>query len=290
MKIQKFIAISLMGLLVYACETPMLINPADVDKGIYVTFVPGNMNMNSGDISGTPITGTFDTPSDNVATHEVYVKRVYDFGESESDYILLETINAFPYEFSVDANELATLFDVPVEETFGSFYHFNCEATGTNGQVADYDNLHNDLIGSAEQLQGFRFQGAVVCPSDPNVIVGTYTSVSDGTFIDFPGDPVTGFEHTVTISTTEEEGFYSISCYSFGLYDFFFGTVGWIPPGDWPGTIQDVCGVFFITDTFDPWSDTIFGDFTFNDDGTITVVGGNLGYGDRWTTVLTKVN
>ena len=128
----------------------------------------------------------------------------------------------------------------------------------------------------------------MVCPSDPNVIVGTYSSVSDGTFIDFPGEPVSGFEHTITISATEEEGFYSISCFSFGLYDYFFGTAGWIPAGDWEGTVQDVCGTFFITNTFDIWGDTIRGEFTFNDDGTITVVGGNT-YGDTWTAVLTKV-
>ena len=31
----------------------------------------------------------------------------------------------------------------------------------------------------------------------------------------------------------------------------------------------------------------VLGDFTFNADGTITVVGGNT-YGDTWTAVLTK--
>lgn len=288
MKILKIITFVLLGVFAFSCKEAMLIDPDDVPRGIYVTFEPGNMNINSADIAGTPITGTFDVPANNVESHAVYVKRVYDRGESETDYLLLETITEFPYDFSVDGNELAALFGIAVDETFGSFYHFNCRATGLNGQLATYDNLHNDLIGSAEQLQGFRFQGAVVCPSDPNVIVGTYTSVTDAQFIDFPDDPVTGFEYTITISATEDEGFYTISDYSFGTYDFFFGTVGWIPSGDWPGTIQDVCGSFFITNTLDPWGDIIFGDFTFNEDGTITVEGGNVGYGDRWTTVLTK--
>ncbi len=286
MKLQRYIAIILLSFLAYACETPMLINPDDVEKGIYVTLVLGNTNINSADIEGTPITGTFDSPSNNVATHDVYVKRIFDDGASETDYMLLETITTFPSDFSVDGNELAAFFGVPVEETFANFYQFNCEATGTNGQVADYDNLHNDLIGSAEQLQGFRFRGAVVCPSDPDVIVGTYTSVTNSTFPDF-AEPVVGLVSEVSITVTEDEGFYSISDFTFGTYDHFYAAVGWCPYGDWEGTIQDVCGKFFMVNTFDPWGEVGFGDLTFNQDGTITVVGGT-NYGEEWTAVLTK--
>jgi hypothetical protein len=286
MKLQKIIVLCFMGLLGSACETPMLIDPDDVPKGIFVSFVPGNMNINSGDINGTPITGTFDAPSDNVATHDVYVKRIYDMGTSESDYLLLMTIDEFPYEFSITGDELAALFGVPVEETFGNFYHFDCRATGKNGQVADYTNLHDDLIGSPEQLQGFRFQAAVVCPSDPDVIVGTYSSVCSSTFPDF-ADPVEGLTKTITITVTDEEGFYTLSDFTFGTYDYFYAAVGWCPTGDWEGTIQDVCGSFFLVNTFDPWGETGYGDFTFNGDGTITVVGGTS-YGETWTAVLTR--
>ncbi len=286
MKLYRYITIIILAALVWSCETPMLINPDEVPRGIYVTFVPGNTNINSEDIAGTPITGTFDVPANNVASHSVYVKRLYDGGDSETDYVLLETITTFPYDFSVDGNELAALFGVPVEETFANFYTFNCEATGTNGALATYDKLHNDLIGSAEQLQGFRFRGAVVCPSDPDVIVGTYISLTNSTFPDFP-DPVVGLERTITITATEDEGFYTISDFTFGTYDHFYAAVGWCPYGDWPGTIQDVCGNFFLTNTFDPWGEVGYGDFTFNPDGTITVVGGT-NYGEVWTAVLSK--
>jgi hypothetical protein len=286
MKIFKYITIIVLAASLYACKEPMLIDPADVPRGIFVTLVLDNSNINSADIANTPISGTFDAPAHNVASHAIYVKRIYDRGESESDYLLLESITTFPSEFSVNGNELAALFGVPVEETFGSFYQFNCEATGTNGEVATYENLHSDLVGSPEQLQGFRFRGAVVCPSDPNVIVGTYHSVTNSTFPDF-AEPVEGLEHTITIAATGDEGFYSISDFSFGTYNYFYAGAGWCPAGDWPGTIQDVCGAFFITNTFDPWGETVYGDFTFNGDGTITVVGGTS-YGETWTAVLTK--
>ena len=286
MKLIKYLVISILVVLAYSCAEPMLLNPDETPRGVFVTYDALTWNINSEDIEGTPVTGTFDVPANNVASHDVYVKRIYDNGDSESDYLLLQTITDFPYDFSVDGNELATLFGVPVDETFANFYHFNCEATGTNGQVATFDNLEGELVAYPTQMQGFRFQASVVCPSDPTLIVGTYNTVTTAQFVDF-GDPVEGLEHTVTIAESGEEGYYTISSYSFGTYDYFYGTVGWIPPGDWEGTIQDVCGTFFISETLDPWGDTVLGDFTFNEDGTITVVGGNT-YGDSWTAVLTK--
>jgi hypothetical protein len=117
------------------------------------------------------------------------------------------------------------------------------------------------------------------------VIVGTYSAVTSSTFPDF--DPVEGLVKTITITATEDEGFYTISDFTFGTYDHFYAAVGWCPFGDWPGTIQDVCGNFFLTNTFDPWGETGIGNFTFNSDGTITVVGGTS-YGEVWTAVLTK--
>jgi len=286
MKLIKYLILSILVVLAYSCAEPMLLNPDETPRGIYVTYDAISWNINSEDIESTPVTGTFDVPVSNVASHDVYVKRSYDDGASESDYVFVESITEFPYDFSVDGNELAALFGVPVEETFANFYTFNCEATGTNGQLATYDNLEGELITYPDQLQGFRFQAAVVCPSDPDVIVGTYTAVTNSTFPDF-ANPVVGLEKTISITVTDEEGFYSISDFTFGTYDYFYADVGWCPYGDWEGTIQDVCGKFFITDTFDFWGEEGYGDFTFNPDGTITVVGGT-NYGEVWTAVMTK--
>lgn len=284
MRLYRYITFIILAALAWSCETPMLVDPADVERGVYVTFDPINTNINSVDIEGTPVAGTFDAPANNVAIHELSVKRIYDGGASETDFIFLETITSFPYEFSIDGNELATLFGVPVEETFSNYYEFKGVATGTNGKTATYDNLHADLVGSPEQLQGFKIRAAVVCPSDPNVIIGTYNTLSSGQFPDF-GD-YTDIAYTITIEATEDEGFYSISDASFGTYDALYGGAGWYS-GEVPGTIQDVCGTFFITSTMDPWGETVYGDFTFNDDGTITVEGGTS-YGETWTVVLTK--
>ena len=286
MKLMKYLVISILVFLAYSCTEPMLLNPDETPRGIFVTYDAISWNINSEDIEGTPVTGTFDCPASNVASHDVFVKRIYDDGESESEYVFLKSITEFPHDFSVDGNELAALFGVPIEETYANFYTFNCEATGFNGQVATYENLEGELNAYPTQMEGFRFQAAVVCPSDPDVIVGTYTAVTDATFPDF-AEPVIGLEKTITIEVSDEDGFYTISDFTFGTYDYFYAAVGWCPYGDWEGTIQDVCGKFFIAETYDYWGETAYGDLTFNEDGTITIVGGTL-YGEVWTAVLTK--
>ena len=285
MKLYRYLTLLILTVFAWSCETPMLVDPADVERGIYVTFHPINTNINSEDIEGTPVSGTFDAPAGNVASHAISVKRIYDNGESESEFLPLLTITEFPYAFSVDGNELADLFGVPVEETFSNFYEFRGEATGTNGDRATYDNLHSDLVGSPEQLQGFKIEAAVVCPSNPDVIVGTYSSLSSGQFPDF--GEYSDIAYTISIAATEDEGFYSITDATFGTFDALYGAVGWYS-GEVPGTIQDVCGTFFIANTLDPWGETVYGDFTFNQDGTITVEGGTS-YGETWTTILTKI-
>jgi hypothetical protein len=127
------------------------------------------------------------------------------------------------------------------------------------------------------------------CPSDPSLIVGTYTSVTDATFlaVDFAEPEVVGLVSTITITDSGEDGLYTISDFTFGTYDYFYAAAGWAPEGDWPGTIKDACGVYTLVNTFDPWGEVGYGDFTLNPDGTITCVGGTS-YGETWTAVLTK--
>ncbi len=81
MKIYRYITFILLAALVWSCETPMLVVPDEVPRGIFVMYDPGNTSINSEDIAGTPVTGTFSVPADNVASHEVSVKRIYDDGD-----------------------------------------------------------------------------------------------------------------------------------------------------------------------------------------------------------------
>jgi hypothetical protein len=62
MKIFKYISVIILVALAYSCEKSMLVPPDSVERGVYVTLVLENSNINSGDIEGTPISGTFDSP------------------------------------------------------------------------------------------------------------------------------------------------------------------------------------------------------------------------------------
>ncbi|OFX39322.1 MAG: hypothetical protein A2W95_16940 [Bacteroidetes bacterium GWA2_40_14] len=286
MKLIKYIVIA-STVFIYSCrdEDKLNLNIDDIPKGVYVTFEASSTNISSDDLENTSISGIFKAPANNVKQHEIYVKRIYNSGADESAYLFLESITKFPTEWSVDATALSNLFDVEVEELFGNFFEFNCFALGFNNDTASYNNLDDDLKTSPEQLQGFNFTGAIVCPSDPSIIIGTYQSVCSGNFPDF-GD-FSDLTHTVTIFETETDGVYEISDFSFGAYNNFYGE--WYGGGDLPGTINDVCGVFFISNTLDPWGEVVSGNFTFNSDNTITVTGGTT-YGEVWTAILTKTN
>ena len=285
----KYLKYTLIILVFFACscEKKMLLTRDDVPKGIYVTLEMENSNINSEDIDNTPIRGTFNAPSGNVSTHDINVRRIYNAAEDTSEYLFLESINSFPTDWSVNGNELAAIFGVPLEEIFGNFFEFDCEATGTNGETASYENLDDDIVGSAEQLQGFRFTGAVVCPSDPSLIVGTYDCITSGVSTDggTPTPIAIDIEHVVTISETDREGYYEISDFSIGCYFYWYEVYG--IAGDLPGTIQDVCGVYNYVETVGPWGAPQWASVIIHGDGTISIDGVN-GWGDTWTSELTK--
>ncbi len=290
MKYIKYI-IATAILFTFSCrdEDKLTLNIDDVPHGIFVTFVMESATINSSDLGNTNISGVFDAPSGNVAKHNIYVKRSYNSGADETDYLLLESISGFPVQWNVTAQELATLFGVDVDQIFGNFFEFDCQAIGTNGDTATYDNLSNNIKLSPEQLQGFQFSGAVVCPSDPALIIGSYSSLSSGESIDpdATNNPSVDFAYTITIAETEVNGEYTISDFSGGLYLNWYAIYG--IAGDVPGTIQDVCGSYSYINTFDPFGATVNATVTLNDDGTILIDAINT-WGDTWTSTLTKTN
>lgn len=284
MKYLKYILIILV-FFTYSCEKKMLITRADVPLGIMVTIDIDNDEIDADNIQGTPFTCTFDAPGLNVAKHDIYARRIYNAAADTTEYVFIEAVTSFPSDWSIDGIALAAVFGVSVEDAYGDRYEFDCEASDKSGASASYENLDSDIVGSSGQKQGFRFSYAYVCPSDPSLIVGTYSSLASGSFPDF--GEYTDIPSEVTISETDEEGRYEISDFSFGTYDVYYGPY-YIEKLDCTGTIADVCGIYFIDDTQDFWNEAVYGDVTLNGDGTITVVGGTS-YGEEWTAILTKI-
>ena len=285
----KYLKYTLIILVFFACscEKKMLLTRADVPQGIYVTLEMENNVIDAGDIANTPLTGRFDAPSANVASHDLTVRRIFNAGGDTSDYIFLESITAFPTDWSVTGNELAAAFGVSMEDAYGDMYEFDCEATGKDGETATYANLDDDIIGSAEQLQGFRFTGMYECPSDPSLIVGTYDCITQGvsTDGDTPTPVAVDLAHVVTISETDREGYYEITDFSIGCYFYWYDVYG--ITGDLPGTIQDICGVYQYVETVGPFGAPQWASVIIHGDGTISIDGIN-GWGDTWISELTK--
>ena len=59
MKLTKYLIISILVVLAYSCAESMLLNPDETPRGIFVTYDPISSDINSEDIEGTPVTGTF---------------------------------------------------------------------------------------------------------------------------------------------------------------------------------------------------------------------------------------
>jgi hypothetical protein len=287
MKYLKYILIFL-AFVSFSCEKEgMLLTRDDIPNGVYVTLEIDNNVIDAADLAGSPVSGTFDAPSGNVASHAISVRRIFNAGSDTSDYLLLETITEFPTEWVLTANELADAFGISMDDAYGDYYEFECEATGTDGSVATFQNLDADITGSSGQLQGFRFTAMYVCPSDPSLIVGTYDCVSNGvsTDGDTPTPVAVDLQYVVTISETDREGYYEISDFSGGCYIYWYEVYG--IDFETPGIIQDICGVYQYVETIGPFGAPQWASVIVHGDGTISIDGSN-GWGDTWQMELTK--
>jgi hypothetical protein len=224
------------------------------------------------------------------------------------DTAVIATITQWPKEITLTPQDMVDAFDSLSsinDMQGGDVFNFSQQIILKDGRIIEginhvntievfdtagqslgdlrYRVYDNDLIINESGKNAYDLDLFVNCPANPDEIVGTYSSLSNGNFPDF-GD-FTDFEYTVTITETETSNFYTISDFSFGTYDHYYGA--WYWGGDLPGTVMDLCGSYFIMNTLDPWGEVVSGNFTFNTDGTITVAGGTT-FGEIWTAVLTK--
>ncbi|NBC83143.1 MAG: hypothetical protein GVY19_07150 [Bacteroidetes bacterium] len=132
------------------------------------------------------------------------------------------------------------------------------------------------------------YKTVVACPSD---IAGTYNVLASGSSTD-PGpsadeNPISGFEYQVTL--TAINGYqYTISDFSGGLFTLWYDIYNL--SGDYPGTIQDLCGALSYTGTSGPFGSPIAGSGSYDKEtGVIKLSGEATAWGDVWTLTLTPV-
>ncbi len=128
---------------------------------------------------------------------------------------------------------------------------------------------------------------SVACESD---LTGTYNCVANGQSTDSgPGpdeNPAVDFETVVTLTEGDVNGIYTISDFSGGLFTLWYDIYGL--SGEYPGTLQDVCGGLSYINTEGPFGSPISGTGSVDPiTGVITINGTADSWGDTWNLVLT---
>lgn len=169
-----------------ACEDPDK-NPFEIDgvDGPFGSFVRFDITtspvLDVTDIANTQFGGTISTPSNNVASYELKVRRVS--GGTASDFQTLVIITSFPSEFRATAANISTALGLEISDLLpGDRFDFEGISTGLDGSITTFDDLSTDLGGNPGQAQGYRFNTFISCPFVQADAIGTYLITNDSGF------------------------------------------------------------------------------------------------------------
>lgn len=176
--IYKFLFLAVLIVSVSACEDvdkdPV---PANGTDGPFGSFVRLDLStaavLDVTNIDGTSFGGTISSPSNNVASYDLKVRRVSN-GEA-SDYEPFFSTTTFPAEMLATPADLAAAFGVTSADLIpGDRFDFEATTVGTDGTVVTFDNFGPNLQGGPGQAQGYRFVTFLSCPFFAADAVGTY--------------------------------------------------------------------------------------------------------------------
>jgi len=192
--INKILLLALLIVTFGACEDnekdPIPVNLVDGPFGAFVRFdLTTAPVLDVTNILTSSFGGTLTTPSNNVASWDVSVRRVS--GGVASDYALLLSITSFPATFDANATNISAALGIDISELGpGDRFDFEATSTGIDGSVTTFDNLSVDLGGNPGQAQGYRFNTFISCPFDQAEAIGSYL-ITDASFF---GQIATNFE------------------------------------------------------------------------------------------------
>ena len=157
--------------------------PANGNDGPFGSFVRLDITtapvLDVTDINNTVFGGTSSTPSNNVASYEMTVRRVSE--GVATPYAPYLFVNSFPSEFAVTAASLASALGLEVPDLLpGDRFDFEATSVGTNGEFVTFDDFGPNLQGGPGQAQGYRFNTYISCPFIQANALGTYAVTVSG--------------------------------------------------------------------------------------------------------------
>ena len=128
--------------------------------------------MDVNDMANAEFSGTLSNTSGNVVKYELYVRRRDDQGALTGDYVLMQTINSFPYNLRITPQMIADTYGLNVSDLKkGEVYTFFAYSYDAFGNKAGYLNLARIIQVTAGMQQGYKFNTTLNDPFPVNAEV-----------------------------------------------------------------------------------------------------------------------
>lgn len=221
-------------------------------------------------------------------------------GDYANQYIVVDNITTLPQTLTITAEDIVNAipeYSSASDISQGDQLNFFINVTTEEGDVFTGISETGDLAASPAVVNALAvFHGAnavlnknIVVPCATLLIPGTYTCVANGFSTD-PNppegtNPAVDYTTEVTLSQGSNFFTFTLSEFSGGLFSLWYSVYGL--EGEFPVTIQDICGDIQYVDMVGPFGSPITGLVTVDDDGIITIEANAVWWGDSWTLVLT---
>lgn len=162
-----------------SCEQESL-DPLPVKvAGNYVTIDAYNTSMDFTQIDNTAFRGMLRTPGNNIVRYELYVRRKTPNGVNTSNFVHLQTITSFPYEFNITPAQIADALDVDLSTLeAGDTYRFLGYSYDAAGHETSFLNLSAVVRTTPTMKQGYKFSAnlvSVINPENPFPLYDTFS-------------------------------------------------------------------------------------------------------------------
>jgi hypothetical protein len=170
---KKLFFLTLLSLFGFSsCNPDESLSPLPVKKsGQFMKLEITNKELLSTDLSNSTFGGILTDVSGNVIKYDLYVRRTNSLGIVTGDYVILQSINSFPYQLSITPAQLADALGVNVSDfKKGDVFRFLGYSYDSNGIKAGYTSLSRIIQTTLTLQQGYKFNTDINDVFDPEYI------------------------------------------------------------------------------------------------------------------------